>query len=146
MKIGALARHAGVRTSAIRYYEAEGLLPAPARLGGRREYDASALLHLRLIRMAQHAGFTLAETRTILRGVGAERPLSASWKRLAEGKLVEIAGAISRLEGMRRFLDASLRCACVRAEDCEVLAEASAGEPAGIERLPGPRRTRRPSR
>jgi MerR family transcriptional regulator, redox-sensitive transcriptional activator SoxR len=135
MQIGALAQRAGVRTSAIRYYEAEGLLPAPARVGGRREYDPSALLRLRLIRVAQYAGFTLSETRTIVRGVGAERPLSAAWRRLAEGKLVELAGTIGRLEAMRQFLDASLRCACVRVEDCELLAEASAGEPPQGRRL-----------
>lgn len=135
MKIGELARRAGVRPSAIRYYESDGLLPAPARVSGRREYDESALLRLRLIRAAQQAGFTLAETRTILRGVGPGRPLSAAWRRLAQGKLVELAEAVRRMQAMSRFLEASLRCACVRAEDCELLARAS-DEP------PRPRRRR----
>jgi MerR family redox-sensitive transcriptional activator SoxR len=142
MKIGELARRAGVRTSAVRYYESSKLLPAPARVSGRREYDASALLQLRLIRIAQNAGFTLAETRTLLRGVDVERPLSAGWRRLAAVKLSEIADTIRRLEAMTQFLEGSLRCACVRPEDCELLAEASGAATTDLERV----RSRHPGR
>jgi MerR family transcriptional regulator, redox-sensitive transcriptional activator SoxR len=35
----AIARRAGLTTSALRYYEKAGLLPAPARLSKQRRYD-----------------------------------------------------------------------------------------------------------
>ncbi|MGN6810513.1 MAG: MerR family DNA-binding transcriptional regulator, partial [Thermomicrobiales bacterium] len=41
LTISAVARQAGLRPSALRYYEAAGLLPAPARVSGRRRYDAT---------------------------------------------------------------------------------------------------------
>ena len=42
MSIGELARRAGIRASAIRYYESIGLMPSPIRSSGRRQYDPHA--------------------------------------------------------------------------------------------------------
>ena len=56
LTIGDLARQAGVRTSALRYYESVGLLAPPTRVNGRRVYDASAIDVLKLIRLAKGAG------------------------------------------------------------------------------------------
>ncbi len=50
MRIGEVAQRAGLRTSAIRYYEAAGVLPAPERSGGRRTYDESVISRLAVIR------------------------------------------------------------------------------------------------
>ena len=43
MSIGEVARWAGVRPSALRYYEGVGLLPSPERTNGRRRYDGKVL-------------------------------------------------------------------------------------------------------
>jgi len=56
--IGSLARQAGVRPSAIRYYERLGLLPPPPRHGGRRSYDSDAVARLALVQFALATGFT----------------------------------------------------------------------------------------
>lgn len=53
LPIGEVARRTGVRTSAIRYYEAEGILPVPERVNGRRRYDSDVLRHLEVIRFAR---------------------------------------------------------------------------------------------
>jgi DNA-binding transcriptional MerR regulator len=66
--IGEVARRAGLKRSAIRYYEQIGLLPKAERVGGQRRYDTSVLTLLSIIDVAQRAGFTLAETRTLLEG------------------------------------------------------------------------------
>ena len=63
MTIGSLARKAGVRPSAVRYYERMGLLPAPLRRSGRRDYDPDAVAQLAVVRFALSTGFTLRETR-----------------------------------------------------------------------------------
>ena len=82
-EIKSLARQAGLRPSAIRYYESAGLLPAPVRVSGWRCYDGSARTRLAVIELAKLAGFTLAETRILLRGFSPRTPPSARWHKLA---------------------------------------------------------------
>lgn len=66
--IGQLARQVGVRTSTLRYYEQEGLLPPSGRSeAGYRLYDAAAEQTLRFIQRAQRLGFSLADIRTLLK-------------------------------------------------------------------------------
>ena len=50
MKIAELARRTGIATSAVRFYEEMGVLPAAARrANGYREYDEADLARLRLV-------------------------------------------------------------------------------------------------
>lgn len=116
--IGELARQAGLRPSALRYYEDFGILPLPRRLNGRRRYDADALGRLAVIQVAQQAGFTLAEIRTLIRGFSPRTAPSARWQALARRKLPQIEGLIRRARGMKRMLEAGLRCGCLRLRDC----------------------------
>ena len=57
--IGQVAEQAGVAASAIRYYEREGLLPEPERIGGQRRYNEDAVRRLEVIGVAKRAGFSL---------------------------------------------------------------------------------------
>lgn len=67
LTIGELAKQAGLRTSALRYYEQEGLLlPAGRTDAGYRLYAPESLDTIRLIQRAQRLGFSLAEIRTLL--------------------------------------------------------------------------------
>lgn len=67
MRIGILAREAGVTEATIRFYERSGLLPEPARTpSGYRDYDKHALDLLRFIRAGQAVGITLAELREVI--------------------------------------------------------------------------------
>jgi DNA-binding transcriptional MerR regulator len=63
MKIGELARRAGLNASAIRYYEQRGLLRAPHRSNGQRRYPTDALDRVLPIRFASDMGFTLDEIK-----------------------------------------------------------------------------------
>jgi MerR family copper efflux transcriptional regulator len=66
LTIGRIAQSAGVAIDTIRFYEREGLLPAPKRRpSGYREYDESAVSRLRFIRRAKDLGFTLEEIREL---------------------------------------------------------------------------------
>lgn len=125
LAIGEVARQAGMRPSALRYYEAAGLLPRPRRVSGRRRYDPDVLQRLAVVRVAQQAGFTIAELRTLLHGFGdAVRP-AERWRRLAERKLPELDALIARAEGMKRLLQLGLACGCVGWDDCRMLEDAS---------------------
>jgi MerR family transcriptional regulator, redox-sensitive transcriptional activator SoxR len=89
LTIGEVARRAGVRTSAIRYYEEAGLLPEPERIGGKRRYEKGILRRLALIGGAKRARFTLGEIHTLLHGFppgpgqrnAGRRSLRRSWLR-----------------------------------------------------------------
>ena len=124
LAIGEVARRAGIRTSALRYYERIGLLPAPRRVSGRRRYDESTVQMLRLIQLAQGAGFTVAEIQTLLHGFAPETPPAARWQPLAHKKMQELDALIERARQMKRVLETGLNCGCLRLEDCSVVLEA----------------------
>lgn len=121
MTIGEVARRAGIRPSALRYYESVGILPEPERENGRRRYGPEVLDLLAVVRVAQQAGFTIAEIRTLLHGFTAETPPSERWRELASEKLPEVEALIRRAFGMKRLLERRLRCDCLRLEDCALV-------------------------
>jgi len=118
LTIGEVARRAGVRASAIRYYEEAGLLEEPERVGGKRRYDEEVLRRLALIGGAKRAGFTLGEIRTLLHGFSAGTGAAQRWQALASGKLVEVEEAIAQLRETRELLEEALRCECASLEEC----------------------------
>ena len=120
LAIGEVARRSGLRTSAIRYYEKEGLLPAPPRSSGRRTYSRDVFTALAVVRLAQEAGFTIPEIRKLMRGFGDE-PVSARWRNLAKEKLIEVNALIERAQAMKRLLEEGVKCGCLRLEDCRPL-------------------------
>lgn len=67
MRIGELARRAGLNTKTLRFYEAQGLLPEPTRTrSGYRDYGPEFLERLEFIRHGQAAGLSLREIGQIL--------------------------------------------------------------------------------
>jgi drug/metabolite transporter superfamily protein YnfA/DNA-binding transcriptional MerR regulator len=118
--IGEIAKQTGIRTSALRFYEGAGILPAPARANGRRFYDANAIRRVDVLRFAQQAGFTLDEIKTLFHGFGVETPLSTRWRSLAKTKLEELAVLEKRIRRMKRALALGLKCGCIRVEDCSL--------------------------
>ena len=68
-RIGEVARRTGLAASAIRYYEREGLIPKADRRGNARVYGVENFDRLSLIELAKSAGFTISETRRLVRGV-----------------------------------------------------------------------------
>lgn len=120
LTIGEVARRAGLRASAIRYYERVGLIPEPERVGGQRRYEESVFKWLALIDVAQRAGLTLREARTLLHGFSPDTPPSARWQALARRKLPEVDRLIARAETMKQVLEAGLRCECISFEECEL--------------------------
>jgi MerR family redox-sensitive transcriptional activator SoxR len=120
LSIGEVARKTGIRTSALRFYEEAGILPEPARVNGRRIYEADAIRRMDVLRFAPQAGFTLEEIKTLFHGFGAETPLSVRWKALVRAKLAELDVLATRIQRMRLALRVGLKCGCVRVEDCSL--------------------------
>jgi len=126
--ISEVARRAGIRPSAIRYYESVALLPAPRRVNGRRRYDEGVLRALAIIQLAQQAGFTIPEIRTLFTGFAPDTPISSRWQTLAETKIAEVDALIARAQSVKRLLEECiLRCRCLTFEECAALVQSKAG-------------------
>ena len=123
LAIGEVARRAGIQPSALRYYERIGLMPAPRRVSGRRRYDERTVQLLKVVRLAQSAGFTVAEIQTLLHGFAPDTPPAARWQPLARQKLCELDALITRVQQMKRVLESGLNCGCLRLEDCAIVLE-----------------------
>lgn len=118
LTISEVARQAGIRASAIRYYESVGLLPSPLRVSGQRRYHADILRRLAFIQAAQAVGFSVAEMQTLLRELDGSVPLSTRWQSLAQRKLAEVEALILRAQSMKRMLSNALHCGCSDLEQC----------------------------
>ena len=121
LTIGEVARRADVRASTLRYYESVGVLPVPKRVNGQRRYDPEVFELLAVVRVAQQAGFTVAEIRTLLHGFSADTPPSTRWQALARRKLPEVEALIERTIGMRDLLQRGLDCECLNLKDCAII-------------------------
>jgi MerR family copper efflux transcriptional regulator len=101
--IGQLAKLAGVKPDAVRFYERSGLLLKPARTAsGYRAYDALAVNRLRFIKKAQALGFSLDEVRRILSLQGQGSACCDSVLAMAEATLEETE---MKLRTLRKFRD-----------------------------------------
>src|SRR5207245_11130841 len=118
MKIGQLARTAGLNASAIRYYDKRGLLAPPQRLGGQRRYPSDALSRVLLIRFATDMGFTLAEIKLFLSGLRDNTPVGPRWKKLTTRKLIEVEQNIARSLKLESLLQGLSHCHCASLHQC----------------------------
>jgi DNA-binding transcriptional MerR regulator len=105
MRIGELAATAGVSAKTIRYYEAIGLLPPPARtLAGYRTYGPADRERLHFIRTARDLGLTLAEIRAVLDLRDGGQPPCTHVRELLNHKIAAIDAQLRALTAWRREL------------------------------------------
>jgi len=112
LKIGELARNAGLQASAIRYYEKLGILSTPDRKGSQRRYATDALNPLLLIRFARDMGFTLAEIKIFLSGLRSDAPVGPRWRKLALRKIKQVDASIKHSRQLKSLLEHLLQCRC----------------------------------
>lgn len=118
MKIGDVANKLAIPASTIRYYEKVGLIEPPRRISGRREFDERALTALEFVRLCQAAGFTIAETKSLLDAYARDPSVVGMWRSLAEKKQAAVRGQIRQLRKMDRILTQLLSCQCSTLEQC----------------------------
>lgn len=105
MKIGTLAQRADVGIDTIRYYEREGMIPAPLRTqSGYRDYRDADVARLRFVRRAKSLGFTLTEIRELLDLTASASDDMAGLNAKAQAKLDDVNGRIDELVRVRDAL------------------------------------------
>ena len=136
LTIGELSDRTGVATSALRFYEAEGILHATRSAGGQRRYHRDAIRRVSFVRVAQEVGLTLAEVRDALASLPQERtPTAKDWERLARSWRPRLDAHIAMIERLRDRLAGCIGCGCLSLGVCRLV---NPGDVAG-ERGPGPR-------
>ncbi|MGI5493408.1 MerR family transcriptional regulator [Microtetraspora malaysiensis] len=115
MRIGELARRAGVSTRALRYYEQQGLIEARRSANGYREYDEADVRLVTEIRSLMAVGFTLEDARPFVECLRSGKPSGnacpdsvAVYRR----KLAEIDAEVRALLARRAEVASQLALAC----------------------------------
>jgi len=135
LTIGQLAERAGVATSAVRFYEARGLVRSRRTTGNQRRFAQPELRRIAFIRTAQRVGLSLDEIEEALSTLPANRvPTKADWTRLSKAWRPRLDDQIERIERLRDQLDSCIGCGCLSLRMCSLR---NPGD-AVAERGPGP--------
>jgi MerR family transcriptional regulator, redox-sensitive transcriptional activator SoxR len=119
LPIGAIAERAGVAPSALRFYEAQGLIWSTRNTGNQRRFERSMLRRIAFIRTAQRVGLTLDEIRAALDGLPSNRtPNKADWERLSHLWRYRLDERIAELERLRDKLTSCIGCGCLSLRRC----------------------------
>lgn len=128
---GQAAKAAGVGVETLRFYEREGLLPAPTRRGsGYRVYPRETVDRLAFIKRAKRLGFTLKEIRELLRLRDDPEAGRRDVREKTAAKVADLDAAIADLQAKRRELLA-LASECSGdgpAADCPIVVGLSHGD------------------
>ena len=121
MTIGEVAARSGVAVTALRYYEAEGLVSCERTPGGARRFPRSVLRRLAFIRAAQNVGLSLPEIRAALGTLPEGRtPTARDWARLSRTWRARLDEQIAALEQLRDGLTACIGCGCLSLSRCRL--------------------------
>jgi MerR family transcriptional regulator, redox-sensitive transcriptional activator SoxR len=119
LTIGELGARAGVATSALRYYEAEGLIASTRTSGGQRRYERDVLRRVAFIHAAQRVGVSLAEIRDALVLLpGSRTPTADDWEALSTHWHAQLTERIELLERLRDQLGSCIGCGCLSMDRC----------------------------
>lgn len=121
LSIGTVAARAGVRASALRFYEDRGLITARRSDGGQRRYRRSVLRRVAFIQVAQRVGLTLEEIGRALDTLPDDDGVTAAdWKRLSTEWQPMLDERIRLLQGLRDDLDSCIGCGCLSLDRCRL--------------------------
>lgn len=119
LSIGELARRVGVSVSAIRFYEARGLVASVRSGGNQRRFLRSDIRRLSFALIAQRLGLTLAEIETALATLPKDQaPSAADWRAISERISGALDERIAMLERTRDLLDGCIGCGCLSLDRC----------------------------
>ena len=112
MRIGEIAKRAGVTVDTVRFYERVGVLPAPARTeSGYRDYEPETVERIQLTRELQGIGFTLSDAVGALAAHDAGGATCESERWRLQAALDRVDARLAELNALRgRIVDAQQAC------------------------------------
>jgi MerR family redox-sensitive transcriptional activator SoxR len=122
LTIGEVVARSGVAASALRFYEAEGLITATRTSGNQRRYDRSVLRRIALIQAGRAAGIPLERIRAALETLPTGRtPTRRDWERFSRDWRDDLDRRIATLAALRGRLTTCIGCGCLSIDKCELL-------------------------
>ena len=119
LTIGELARRTGLSVSAIRFYEAKGLVAAVRTRGNQRRFLRADIRRLSFALIAQQLGLSLGEIQTELASLPNGRtPSREDWRRISRRMRAALDAKIAMLSSTRDTLDGCIGCGCLSLDHC----------------------------
>lgn len=119
ISIGELAARTGLAVSAIRFYEARGLVQPFRSVGRQRRFLRSDIRRLSFIRIAQGLGLSIDGIAAELAKLPQRRtPTAADWERISRTLRATLDARIAALTRTRDLLDGCIGCGCLSLRKC----------------------------
>jgi MerR family redox-sensitive transcriptional activator SoxR len=119
LTIGELSRRTGLSVSAIRFYEARGLVSAIRTSGNQRRFLRFDIRRLSFALIAQRFGLSLAEIEAEMATLPLGRaPTRADWQAISTRLRDALDARIAMLEKTRDLLDGCIGCGCLSLDNC----------------------------
>ncbi|MCP2169839.1 MerR family transcriptional regulator, redox-sensitive transcriptional activator SoxR [Goodfellowiella coeruleoviolacea] len=119
LTIGELSERSGVPTSALRFYEREGLIHSRRTSGNQRRFGRDMLRRIAFVRVSQRVGIPLAMIRDALGLLPEGRtPTREDWARLSQCWHDDLTSRITQLERLRDNLTDCIGCGCLSIDRC----------------------------
>jgi MerR family redox-sensitive transcriptional activator SoxR len=136
LTIQEISRRSGVAASALRFYEARGLIQSERSGAGHRRFPRPVLRRIAFIVFAQRVGLSLDEIAAELAKLPAQRtPTRHDWARLSRAWTSRIEERIAELQRLKAGLTECIGCGCLSLERCQLANPADRAARSG----PGPR-------
>lgn len=121
LTIGELSRRTGLAVSAIRFYEARGLVTAVRTGGNQRRFPRADIRRLSFAQIAQQLGLSLSEIAAELATLPQGRsPTRRDWQAISRRIRGALQRRIATLERTRDMLDGCIGCGCLSLARCRL--------------------------
>jgi MerR family transcriptional regulator, redox-sensitive transcriptional activator SoxR len=121
ISIGQMAERTGLSVSAIRYYEAEGLVKPERSTAGQRRFLRADIRRLSFVLITQRLGFAIAEIRAMLASLPDKRtPTQSDWTKLSKAIRADLDQRIAVMRKLRENLDGCIGCGCLSLAKCKL--------------------------
>ena len=121
LSIGDLAARTGLSVSAIRFYEARGLVSPIRNAGRQRRFARSDIRRLSFVLIAQQIGFSIDEIAALLAMLPQKRtPTLKDWEAISRDFRQTLETRITAMTRMRDNLDGCIGCGCLSLKKCQL--------------------------
>jgi len=122
LTIGELAERSGVATSALRFYEREGLINSRRTTGNQRRYHRTTLRRVAFIRASQNVGIPLALIAEVLAFLPKDAPPTQEfWRRASHCWQEALDERIHKMEQLRNRFIRCIGCGCLSFSECALV-------------------------